>query len=101
VTEAGYRGMAERLCRVADQVAEGRLVALLEGGYDLGALSRSLVEVLEVLDRRGEPASEDNHADDDARPSPEGEAAIARTLIAHRDQPWAGAGSAAASRQRA
>ena len=83
VSEAGYRAMAGRLCQVADEVAGGRLVALLEGGYDLGALSRSLVEVLDVLDggaREATPAG---------APAAEGRAAVDRTLAAHRGQPWA------------
>ncbi len=94
MTEAGYRAMAERLCWVADQVAGGRLVALLEGGYDLGALSRSLVEVLDVLDRPG-PRDRRHHdgpredAGPDDQPSREGRAAVERTLAAHRGQPWA------------
>jgi acetoin utilization deacetylase AcuC-like enzyme len=88
VTEAGYRAMAERLCSVADQVAGGRLVALLEGGYDLGALSRSLVAVLEQLDRQaGQGESVAGPAPEDA--SAAGVMAIARTLEAHHDQPWA------------
>ena len=85
VSEAGYRAMAGRLSRAADQVAGGRLVALLEGGYDLGALSRSLVEVLEVLDGpegAGERAAADG-------PSVDGLAAISRTLVAHGGQRWA------------
>jgi acetoin utilization deacetylase AcuC-like enzyme len=84
VTEAGYRAMAGRLSRAADQVAGGRLVALLEGGYDLGALSRSLVEVLEVLDGPG--GGEEAAAD---QPSADGLAAISRTLVAHGGQRWA------------
>ena len=67
VTEAGYRAMTERLCWVADQTAGGRLVALLEGGYDLGALGRSLVEVLQVLEHvaaqdQGDAAVRDRQA---------------------------------------
>ena len=85
VTDGGYRAMAQRLCHVADEVAGGRLVALLEGGYDLGALSRSLVEVLEVLEPGDRPAAEEEAP----APSAEGLGAIARTLAAHGDQAWA------------
>lgn len=91
VSDAGYRAMAERLCGVADLVAGGRLVALLEGGYDLGALSRSLVEVLEVLDRRGARAEEAAGAM--GAPSAEGRAAVGRTLAAHQGQAWVEAGA--------
>src|SRR6266545_1204328 len=98
VTEAGYRAMTERLCWFADQVAAGRLVALLEGGYDLAALARSLVEVLDVLDpepgHRAEPGA-DGHA---AAPTSEGQAAIDRTLAAHRGQTWVAAAGVEAAR---
>ena len=87
VTEAGYRAMARRLSLVADQVAGGRLVALLEGGYDLGALSRSLVEVLGVLDGKG--GARDAPGDELDAPSADGLAAISRTLVAHGGQRWA------------
>ncbi|HUS67807.1 MAG TPA: histone deacetylase, partial [Kofleriaceae bacterium] len=82
VTERGYRGAAQRLCRVADEVCGGRVVVLLEGGYDLDALARSLVEVLKVM--AGEPAKE--VATGDVRP--EGARAIERTLAAHVGAAW-------------
>jgi acetoin utilization deacetylase AcuC-like enzyme len=90
MTDGGYRAIAARLAWVADQVAGGRLVALLEGGYDLGALSRSLVEVLDVLDRRPAGSSRDE-APIESEASREGLAAVARTLAAHAGQPWADA----------
>jgi len=68
-------------------VAGGRLVALLEGGYDLGALSRSLVEVLGVLDGHG--GARDAPGDELDTPSADGLAAISRTLVAHGGQRWA------------
>jgi acetoin utilization deacetylase AcuC-like enzyme len=85
VSEAGYRGAAERLCRVAERVCDGRVVVLLEGGYDLGALGRSLVEVLKVL--VGAPA--DQAPVSDAPVRPDATRAIERTLAAHAAQPWA------------
>jgi acetoin utilization deacetylase AcuC-like enzyme len=87
VTERGYRGAAERLCRVAERVCDGRVVVLLEGGYDLGALGRSLVEVLKVM--VGEAAAEE--AGVTAREvRPDAARAIERTLAAHAGSPWAG-----------
>ncbi len=49
VTEEGYRAMTRLLMRVAERHAEGRLAAILEGGYDLAALQRSMVTVLDEL----------------------------------------------------
>ena len=51
VTEAGFAAMAERLRAIADETASGRIVAILEGGYDPAALARSVVATLESLDR--------------------------------------------------
>jgi len=82
VTERGYRIATERLCQLADRVCQGRVVVLLEGGYDLEALGRSLVSVTQVL--AGAPRTEDTLQ----LPSRVGERAAERTLAAHRDQPW-------------
>jgi len=38
-----YRWVTEQLVTVANQFAEGRIVSVLEGGYELGALGRSVV----------------------------------------------------------
>jgi acetoin utilization deacetylase AcuC-like enzyme len=56
VTEAGFAGMAASLRRAADAV--GAPVGLvLEGGYDLGALSRSMAAVVPVLVGEDTPAA--------------------------------------------
>lgn len=47
--EADFAWVTRRLVRVARAHAGGRLVAQLEGGYDLAALGRSVVAHLEVL----------------------------------------------------
>ena len=48
VSEAGYAGMTASVRRAADEV--GAPVGLvLEGGYDLGALSRSMAALMPVL----------------------------------------------------
>jgi len=39
VSAAGFRRMSEALLEIAERTAGGRLVSLLEGGYDLGALA--------------------------------------------------------------
>ncbi len=49
VSTSGFVGMAERLGQLADELAEGRLALLLEGGYDLEALASSVVAVVQVL----------------------------------------------------
>jgi acetoin utilization deacetylase AcuC-like enzyme len=49
VTARGYRRMAEVLRAVADEVAGGRLVAVLEGGYDLNGLTACVAETFDVL----------------------------------------------------
>jgi acetoin utilization deacetylase AcuC-like enzyme len=49
VTEAGYRFMAGQIAALADELSAGRMVWVLEGGYRLEALSRSVATVLNVL----------------------------------------------------
>lgn len=46
VTEQGFAGMADSVLAIARKHAEGRLVAVLEGGYDVDALSHSVEAVL-------------------------------------------------------
>jgi acetoin utilization deacetylase AcuC-like enzyme len=49
VTEAGFAAMARALLGVAAATAEGRCVAVLEGGYDLRAIRDSAAVVLDEL----------------------------------------------------
>ncbi|MEJ7598133.1 MAG: histone deacetylase [Kofleriaceae bacterium] len=49
VTHAGFAAMAHRLRAVADRHARGRLVAVLEGGYDLDGLAGGMTQVLASL----------------------------------------------------
>lgn len=49
LVEADYRWLTERIKAVADRHAEGRIVSCLEGGYNLGALARSVAAHLRVL----------------------------------------------------
>jgi acetoin utilization deacetylase AcuC-like enzyme len=49
VTEHGFAAMARALCEVAERVCDGRVVAVLEGGYDLRATRDSVEAVLDVL----------------------------------------------------
>jgi acetoin utilization deacetylase AcuC-like enzyme len=47
--DADYRWVTEQVKAVADRYAEGRIVSMLEGGYALSALGRSVVQHLRVL----------------------------------------------------
>ncbi len=49
VSAAGYRRMAAALRQVAEETCDGRLVAVLEGGYDLNGLSACVAETFDVL----------------------------------------------------
>jgi acetoin utilization deacetylase AcuC-like enzyme len=57
VSEAGFAGMAASLRRAADAVG-APLGLVLEGGYDLGALTRSMAAVVPVLVAEQTPAPE-------------------------------------------
>jgi acetoin utilization deacetylase AcuC-like enzyme len=48
-TEADYAWVTERIKEVADKYAGGKIVSVLEGGYALSALGRSVVTHLKVL----------------------------------------------------
>jgi acetoin utilization deacetylase AcuC-like enzyme len=56
VSAAGYRRMAAVLRQVADEVCQGRMVAVLEGGYDLDGLTDCAAEVFDVLAAERGPA---------------------------------------------
>jgi acetoin utilization deacetylase AcuC-like enzyme len=58
VSEAGFASMAASLRRAADAVGSP-LGVVLEGGYDLGALSRSMAAVMPVLVDVATPANVD------------------------------------------
>jgi acetoin utilization deacetylase AcuC-like enzyme len=49
VTHAGFAAMAQRLRAVAEQTSAGRIVAVLEGGYDLDGLAGGMTGVLSAL----------------------------------------------------
>ncbi|MEL6232866.1 MAG: histone deacetylase family protein [Pseudomonadota bacterium] len=51
--EADFAKLTRALCGLADRHCEGRLVATLEGGYDLGGLAGSLAAHLQVLMEHG------------------------------------------------
>jgi acetoin utilization deacetylase AcuC-like enzyme len=47
--DADYRWVTEQVKAIADRHARGRIVSMLEGGYSLPALGRSVVQHLRVL----------------------------------------------------
>ncbi len=49
LVEDDYAWITRALCALADRHAQGRLVSVLEGGYDLGALGRSAVAHVEMM----------------------------------------------------
>ncbi len=49
LVEDDFAWITERLCALAEIYAEGRLVSVLEGGYDLAALSSSVAAHVAVL----------------------------------------------------
>jgi acetoin utilization deacetylase AcuC-like enzyme len=57
LTEAGFVAMTERVIALADRFAGGRVVAVLEGGYDPPTLGRAVAAVLTTLDQ-GSPHDE-------------------------------------------
>jgi acetoin utilization deacetylase AcuC-like enzyme len=48
-SDADYAWVTERMKEVAERYAEGRMVSMLEGGYALSALGRSVVQHLRVM----------------------------------------------------
>jgi acetoin utilization deacetylase AcuC-like enzyme len=51
VTEDGFAAMTQRIMQLADECCNGRVVVLLEGGYNQDALARSVAATLRVLDQ--------------------------------------------------
>jgi acetoin utilization deacetylase AcuC-like enzyme len=60
VTEAGFGAMTRRVKLLAAELCGGRMVAALEGGYDLSALAES---GRAVIDELGRDADEPIHSD--------------------------------------
>lgn len=53
-TEADFAWLTHAICDLADECCGGRVVSVLEGGYDLGALGRSVAAHVRVLMERGQ-----------------------------------------------
>ncbi len=52
LTESSYAHMTRRLCEAADRHCDGRIVSVLEGGYDGPALASSVIVHLKALQGR-------------------------------------------------
>lgn len=76
VTRLGFAGMASRMRAAADELAGGRWVVALEGGYDLNALGEGATAALTAL---GEPATPTYDTVELADASHPAQAAIAAT----------------------
>jgi len=63
VTEAGFAAMARRVNRLAAECCGGKVVAALEGGYDLEAIAQSGRVVIEEFGRSDEPIHPDQDGD--------------------------------------
>jgi acetoin utilization deacetylase AcuC-like enzyme len=50
LTESGFGELTSRIIDIANATSEGRIVAVLEGGYDGPALGRSVAEMVRRLD---------------------------------------------------
>jgi acetoin utilization deacetylase AcuC-like enzyme len=68
VTEAGFAGMARLLLALADQYAGGKIAFLLEGGYDLAALRKSVAAVLEAMQQNPRVIESDEPGGDRIEP---------------------------------
>jgi len=55
VTESGFGRLTAIVMEIAEQTCEGRIVSVLEGGYTLKALARSVGAHIEVLRGKGIP----------------------------------------------
>jgi acetoin utilization deacetylase AcuC-like enzyme len=77
----GFRWLAGRVCGLADELCGGKLVCVLEGGYDLAGLGGSVAAVFEAM--AAAPGSEPSASAPAVEPSAAGRAAIERTVAAH------------------
>lgn len=80
LTEEGFADMCATVKAIADEHAKGRLVLVLEGGYDLEGLSKSVHACIDVMAGAAAPGGSD-------APSPIGEPAL-RRAVEHYRQYW-------------
>jgi acetoin utilization deacetylase AcuC-like enzyme len=76
LTPEGFARLTATICALADECCEGRVVAVTEGGYDLGGLAGCLRAVIPVLD--GDTSFASERAPEG--PAPRGRGAIEAAL---------------------
>src|SRR5258705_10077128 len=76
LTTEGFARLTATICALADECCDGRVVAVTEGGYDLGGLAGRLRAVIPLLD--GDPSFASERAPDG--PAPRGRGAVAAAL---------------------
>ena len=76
--ETGYAAITERMCTLADELCDGRLVLMLEGGYSAQALADSAHAVVGALAGNAAPAI-------NVLPVDEGCAAVTEAAWFHAD----------------
>jgi len=79
-TEEGFANLCAEVKRIAERHAGGRLVLVLEGGYDLAGLARSVQACIEVMAGSPPPAT-------NPETTAHGEADL-RAAIAQQQQYW-------------
>jgi acetoin utilization deacetylase AcuC-like enzyme len=94
VTVAGFNEMARTVRSLADEIedCEGRVAAVLEGGYNIEALSASVLTTIAALQSRPDDVSGIEEAGEYARRSPDIEPIIAHVQRVHNlvsEQPTA------------
>jgi acetoin utilization deacetylase AcuC-like enzyme len=55
LTERSFVHMTQRICEMADRYCQGRIVSVLEGGYNGSSLTSSAIAHLKTLQGRSEP----------------------------------------------
>lgn len=79
---AGYAGLVARLCALADEVCQGRIAFVLEGGYHLPALGAAVTATVSVL--LGRPVHDPLGPPPGQRPEPDLEVLIAAARRLHQ-----------------
>ncbi len=87
ITTQGFARFAATARRLAEELCEGRLVLVLEGGYDLTALAESARACVEVLAAKTAPQPPSNH--DLPAPAADALAHLDKTIRAQSSHgPW-------------
>jgi acetoin utilization deacetylase AcuC-like enzyme len=81
LTLTGYANLSAELIAMADALCQGRVIFALEGGYNLDALSHSVVNVAHALCRDGQI---DDSLGAAPRPAPDVRALVDEVRRQHR-----------------